>query len=64
MNRGAKIVWPPHTQSCVFLNVRSWKFERCPQDHRQLRGMEMGMLRRSVFPTNSELVNSFFFCAY
>ena len=28
-NRGAKIAWPPHTPSAVFLNVRSWTLERC-----------------------------------
>ena len=28
-NKGAKIVWPPHTQSGVFLNVRSLTLERC-----------------------------------
>ena len=28
-NRGAKVLWPPHTQSGVFLNVRSWTLERC-----------------------------------
>ena len=28
-NKGAKIVWPPHTESGVFLNVRSWTSERC-----------------------------------
>ena len=28
-NKVAKIVWPPHTQSGVFLNVRSCTLERC-----------------------------------
>ena len=28
-NKGAKIVWPPHTQSGVFLNVRLWTLECC-----------------------------------
>ena len=28
-SRGAKVVWPPHTQSAAFLNVRSWTLERC-----------------------------------
>ena len=61
-NRGAKIVWPLHTQSVVFLNVGSWTLERCLPDHRQLRWMEIGMLRRSVFPTNTELVDSVVLC--
>ena len=28
-NKGTKIVWPPHTQSGVFLNVRLCTWERC-----------------------------------
>ena len=28
-NKGAKIVRPSHTQSGVFLNIRSWTLERC-----------------------------------
>ena len=42
--KGVKIVWPPYTQSGVFLNVRSWTLERCLWDHRQLRRMEIGTL--------------------
>ena len=61
-NRGGKVVWPPHTQSGVFLNVRSWTLERCLYDHRRLRRMEIGMFQGSVFPTNTELVNSFLVC--
>ena len=28
-NKGVKIVSPPHTQSGVVLNVRSWTSQRC-----------------------------------
>ena len=63
-NRGVKAVWPPHEQSGVSLNVRSWTLERCLRDQGRLRRMDIGMFRRSVFPTHTELVYSFVLCGF